>query len=297
MNSPTTWSIEGRSRMKTTILLGASILAIASSCFCGTLNEDPRTFSVLISHNVGTGSGCLLRLSNSVYLVTAKHVLFADPVGTNRPALLSPLAFLKSYSRAGTTNVSERQVVLALQQLLSADEVRYSTNRDVVLVRIEECKTNDFDLVRPLPGVAFVSADLGLQVQGSDVCCPGKEVDVGADVFMFGYPISLTGPISQIFDPSEPLLRKGVVAGINLPRKTIIIDCPSYFGNSGGPVVQVEHPSFGVTRYRIIGLVNGFVPFQEEWENKTMRYSHVIKSNSGYTVVEPIDSVLELVWK
>jgi hypothetical protein len=114
---------------------------------------------------------------------------------------------------------------------------------------------------------------------------------------MFGYPISLTGPISAIFDPSEPLLRKGIVAGANLGRKTIIIDCPSYFGNSGGPVIQVDHPSFGVTRFRVIGLVSGFVPFQEEWENKTMRYSHVIKSNSGYTVVEPIDIALELVWR
>jgi hypothetical protein len=283
--------------MKRIVLLVALMLTIAASCFSGTLIEDPRTYPVLIGHDAGMGSGCLLRLSNSVYLVTAKHVLFADPVGTNPPALLSSVAFLKSYSHAGTTNVSERKVAIGLSQLLSAGEIRYSTNRDVVLVRIEECKTNDFSLVRALPGITFLSADVGLQVEGPESICPAKQVDVGADVFMFGYPISLTGPISQIFDPSEPLLRKGIVAGINLERRTIIIDCPSYFGNSGGPVIQVEHPSFGTTQYRIIGLVSGFVPFQEEWENKTMKYSHVIKSNSGYTVIEPIDTALKLVWK
>ena len=114
---------------------------------------------------------------------------------------------------------------------------------------------------------------------------------------MFGYPTSLTGGIRAIFNPSEPLLRKGIVAGINLGKRTIIIDCPSYFGNSGGPVVQIDHPALNVTRFQIIGLVSGFVPFQEEWENKTLKYSHVIKSNSGYTVVEPSDSALELVWK
>jgi len=232
-------------------------------------------------------------MSNSVYLVTAKHVLF----GTNAPALLSPIARLKSYSRAGTTNVSARTLEIDLGQLLSAGEVRFSTNRDVAIVRIEECSSNDVNIVSYLPGITFLSPERGLQIAAPEVICPAKDVDVGAEVFMFGYPTSLTGLIREIFDPSEPLLRKGIVAGINLGKRTIIIDCPAYFGNSGGPVIQIEHPALNQTRFRIIGLVSGFVPFQEEWENKTMGYSHLIKSNSGYTVVEPIEIALELVWK
>jgi hypothetical protein len=114
---------------------------------------------------------------------------------------------------------------------------------------------------------------------------------------MFGYPTSLTAPISGFFNPAQPLLRKGIVAGVNRSGRTIIVDSPSYQGNSGGPVLQVEHPSFGVTSFKIIGLVSAFVPFQEEWENKTLRYSHTIVANSGYTIVEPIDIALELVWK
>jgi hypothetical protein len=283
--------------MKRTIVLVTMVMATAARCFGGALLEDPRIYPVLIAHDKGMGSGCFLRLSNSVYLVTAKHVLFSEPGGTNAPALLSPAAVVKSYSRAGTTNVSERGLAIGLAQLLIAGEVRFSNNRDVVLVRIEECASNDVNLVSFLPGIAFLSPQSGLQIPGPEFICAAKDVDVGAEVFMFGYPTSLTGPISQVFDPSEPLLRKGVVAGVNLARKTIIIDCPSYFGNSGGPVIQVEHPSPFQTRFRIIGLVSGFVPFQEEWENKTMRYSHVLKSNSGYTVVEPIDIALELAWK
>jgi hypothetical protein len=278
------------------MILGLLMLATVSQCIAGVLIEDPRTYPVLIVHSAGMGSGCFLRASNSVYLVTAKHVLFGQPVGTNPPSLLSASATLKSFSRAGTTNVSERVVKIDLAQLYQAGEVRCSPTRDVALVRIEECETNNLDLAHTLPGVTFISPNKGLLITGQDLCCPASEVDVGAQVFMFGYPVSLTGPISEIFDPSEPLLRNGIVAGISPARRTIIIDCPSYFGNSGGPVIQVDHPSFGVTRYRIIGLVSGFVPFQEEWENKTMRYSHVLKSNSGYTVVEPIDAVLEVVW-
>jgi hypothetical protein len=124
-----------------------------------------------------------------------------------------------------------------------------------------------------------------------------NEVDVGADVYMFGYPTSVTGPFGGILDPSEPLLRKGIVAGVSLRSMSIIIDCPAYFGNSGGPVIQVDHPDFTSTRFRVIGIVSGFVPFLEVWENKTMQYSHVIESNSGYTIVEPIDSALDLAWR
>ncbi|PYJ87027.1 MAG: hypothetical protein DME22_03010 [Verrucomicrobia bacterium] len=279
--------------MKRTFISVAVAMVSVARCFSATLGEDPRTFPVLIAHERGTGSGCLLRMSNSVYLVTAKHVLF----GTNAPALLSPIARLKSYSRAGTTNVSARTLEIDLGQLLSAGEVRFSTNRDVAIVRIEECSSNDVNIVSYLPGITFLSPERGLQIAAPEVICPAKDVDVGAEVFMFGYPTSLTGLIREIFDPSEPLLRKGIVAGINLGKRTIIIDCPAYFGNSGGPVIQIEHPALNQTRFRIIGLVSGFVPFQEEWENKTMGYSHLIKSNSGYTVVEPIEIALELVWK
>jgi hypothetical protein len=283
--------------MKKTFVLVVLAAVSAARCFSGTLIADPRTFPALIVHDRGTGSGCFLRLSNSVYLITAKHVLFAEPEGTNAPALLSSGAVVKAYSQAGTTNVSSRDFAINLAQLSSAGEIHYSTNRDVVLVRVEQCISNDVNVVIPLPGVQWLSQEGGLNIRSTEFVCRMNDVDVGAEVYMFGYPISLTAPISGIFDPSEPLLRQGIVAGVNVARKTIIIDCPSYFGNSGGPVIQVDHPEFGATRFRIIGLVSGFVPFQEEWENKTMRYSHVIKSNSGYTVIEPIDIALDLVWK
>jgi hypothetical protein len=281
--------------MKSRLTIFFTILFI-TKCFSGALLEDPRTYPVIIANEKGNGSGCFLRLANSVYLATAKHVLFSEVEGTNLPTLLSPIAVVKAYSNVGTTNVSPRVMVINLAQLLNANEVRYSTNRDVALVRVEECLTNDPYLVAFLPGVTFVSGDKGLRLNGPDSVCSLTNVDVGADVYMFGYPTSLTGPIAGIFDPSEPLLRKGIVAGINREKETIIIDCPSYFGNSGGPVIEVDR-DFTSTRYRIIGLVSGFVPFQEEWENKTMHYSHVIKSNSGYTVIEPIDIAIRLAWK
>jgi hypothetical protein len=277
------------------VLISASVVFIFPCC-SKTLFVDPLTIPVLITHEKGAGSGCFLQLSNSVYLVTARHVLFSEPEGTNPPVLLSGKAAIKSYSGAGTTGVTERALFLDLSYLMNAGEIHCSTNRDIALVRIEDCDPTNHALVRPLAGVQSGSP-FGVQQYGPEFICVLTNVDVGADVYMFGYPLSLTASIQGKFDLAQPLLRKGIVAGVSLNKHTIVVDSPSYQGNSGGPVVQVDHPTFEATRYQIIGVVSAFVPFEEEWENKTLRYSHVMVSNSGYTLVEPIDTVLDLVWK
>jgi hypothetical protein len=220
-------------------------------------------------------------LSNSVYLVTVKHVLFLPAEGTNLPALRAPFTVVQAFASAGGTNSSQRAVLIDLACLLAAGEIRTSTNRDVAIVRIEECDTNDWHVVHSLPGVQFVTPMVGLDVNGPEWIGRFNTVDVGADVFMFGYPASLTSKLAGIFGPNEPLVRKGIVAGVSAVSKTIVIDCPSYQGNSGGPVLQVDHPMLGMTSFHVIGLVSGFIPFEEEWENKTMQYSHVLKSNSA----------------
>ena len=62
--------------MKKTCVLAIVAAMSAAPCFSGALFDDPRVFPVLIGHDKGMGSGCFLQLSNSVYLITAKHVLF-----------------------------------------------------------------------------------------------------------------------------------------------------------------------------------------------------------------------------
>src|ERR1035437_8620893 len=280
--------------MKKLLILICFVMKFAAPCLSGTLPNDPLSYPVLIVHEKGAGSDIFLQLSNSVYLATARHVLFSEPEGTNPPTLLSSKTTVVSYSNVWSTNVSERTMNLDLAQLQNAGEVRFSTNRDIALVRIEDCQPSNHSNVKPLPGVTTAS---GISVGDTNTIRVLADVDVGADVFMFGYPTSLTAPIRNMFDPSQPLLRKGIVAGISPNKRTIIVDCPSYQGNSGGPVMEVDHPSLDVTSFKIIGLVSSFVPFQEEWAYKTYRYSYVGISNSGYTVIVPIDAALELVWK
>ena len=49
------------------------------------------------------------------------------------------------------------------------------------------------------------------------------------------------------------------------------------------------------TNFKIIGVVREFVPFLETVVNLQFGYTNTNISNSGYTIVTPIDFVLELV--
>src|SRR4029077_14777798 len=126
------------------------------------------------------------------------------------------------------------------------------------------------------------------------------DVDISSQIFMLGYPsIGVTGA-AQI-DGTRPLVRGGIVAGLNPALKTIIIDAPVNHGNSGGPVVQLSRTN----RLRIIGIATQFVPVPEDVlptnpsgasdsappANRTM----LALGNSGYGVVASADSILELI--
>src|SRR5438132_202827 len=75
--------------------------------------------------------------------------------------------------------------------------------------------------------------------------------------------------------------------------KVIIIDCLIFQGNSGGPVLQVENSNFQ-KKFTIIGVVSQFVATVETWLNRNYNYSNSQVYNSGYSVVVPMDMVLEL---
>jgi hypothetical protein len=85
------------------------------------------------------------------------------------------------------------------------------------------------------------------------------------------------------------------VAGTNPARKTIILDCPSYPGNSGGPVLEVEKIDPINLRFHVIGVVIQFVPFAETMVNLKSDSKSLAISNSGYTVAVSMDPVLELI--
>ena len=146
----------------------------------------------------------------------------------------------------------------------------------------------------PLPGVVArqyaKNGILGVALSG---VAGFDKVLVGTEVLVFGYPSSLAlAQIGQL-DHNRPLLRKGLVAGTNPAKRSLVLDCPVYFGNSGGPVLQLTHKGLGGTELRIIGVVNQYVPFIQAGGTQT--FAMQINSNSGYSIATPMDFVLELI--
>jgi len=122
-----------------------------------------------------------------------------------------------------------------------------------------------------------------------------KDASEGNAIVIFGFPKSIGLEEYPQIDFTKPLLRKGIIAGKNDNTKAIIIDCPSYGGNSGGPVLEIEEVWVTVTSYNIIGIITQYVPVKEIW--KDVNHINIILSNSGYAVVEPMDYVVELIKK
>ena len=63
-------------------------------------------------------------------------------------------------------------------------------------------------------------------------------------------------------------------------------------GNSGGPVLEIDHEGLGVA-FKIIGVISEYVPFADAAVGRSLAFS--IFSNSGYSIATPMDFVLDLV--
>lgn len=92
---------------------------------------------------------------------------------------------------------------------------------------------------------------------------------------------------NQYYDFSKPLVRKGIIAGIDETKSTFVIDCAAYPGNSGGPVV--EHCEDGF--FRVTGVVSKYIPFETKWHSNRGDVINTDVSNSGYTVCVSMDAV------
>lgn len=277
------------------LLIFPLIIAPIDSIAEREIPENNLTYPVLISLSSGTtGSGFFLNTKNSTFLITASHVLFDKESGN----LKAESAKLLSYPKDLKEN--ERNIfVLDLTVLNNSKNIHKHLSEDVTAIQIsvnEDKEDPDEKYLKLVTGVVAVEkATFGILGVGFDNIKPFKDVLTANTIYVFGYPTSIgIKEIPQI-DPLRPLLRYGIVAGTNPKKKTIIIDCPSYLGNSGGPVLEVENVGISGKNFRVIGVVSQFVPFAETWVNTTHQYTNLNISNSGYTVVVSMDPVIELV--
>jgi hypothetical protein len=194
----------------------------------------------------------------------------------------------EKHSETGSNRFS-----FSLAILEQTGNVRAHAQRDVAAIYFGKARQDD--LFEFAPGIIEEEKTTsGLLTVSSSSTKSFGQVLTGNDVFLFGYPNSLGLKNIPQLDYSRPLLRKGIIAGKHETLRHLILDCPVYPGNSGGPVIEVEQKGLQ-WHYATIGIVSQFVPVVETWENTVHRYTNIELGNSGYSVATPIEYALELI--
>ena len=260
--------------------------------------DDNLAYPVLVilknksGATLGFGSGIYFGTANAEYLVTAKHVITSGLPNEKTGQAQVPDLVLELVSYSNDLPTPQRILLrVDFKMLLDRGDVRPHKVRDVAVVKIGTLnEAQDHSLTTFFsPGVTKVEfADSGLVSAGMIAVRKFDEVLVGNDAILYGYPASLGLPESPQFDPLRPLLRRALIAGKDPQRHSLIIDGPVYRGNSGGPVFEID-PQPPDIYFHLVGIMIEFIPLTERAPDFTMLL------NSGYSIAEPMDFVLELI--
>lgn len=127
-----------------------------------------------------------------------------------------------------------------------------------------------------------------------------REVTEGDSAFVLGFPMGLMAA-----DYQYVILRGGALARVRdfLDSRSdeYIIDVQVFPGNSGGPVIlKPELASIEGTKNQLsaglIGLVKSYIPYRDvAISQQTGRPRVMFEENSGLSVVEPVDHILQAI--
>jgi hypothetical protein len=254
--------------------------------------ETPASYLVyptLIEVAGTTGSGFHVYDDDSVYLVSARHVLFKDSISLFE----SPITFT---SLDRHTLVKPVQKRLDSRILFADDNLIGHPNPGI---DIAVCRIGKARRVKEPGGAGFrVKASNGVETitKGKELLQTGfnvkafalsANIEPGEMIFSIGYPTSLARTDSAL-DRAYPLLRSGIVAG-KPPSGKLLIDCPTYPGNSGGVVIRSKSRNPIGVAVKNVGFTEKLFSSVDQSEVSQRRH------NSGYTVVEPMDRVIEAI--
>ncbi|TAK04785.1 hypothetical protein EPO33_02190 [Patescibacteria group bacterium] len=260
------------------------------------LPDNNLNYPVLIELPRGTGSGFFLNWKGeAMYLVTAHHVLFVRNQVDNVFGLIAEKVKLTAYDENDTLSV--KKTVLEVD--LTKAEIQKSEKADIVLVKLGVLSEMGAGMsnCKYMPYVSVVSKLGKLTVVTEETLKMFADVLVSNEVVVIGYPSSLSNKNPGVLEYDKPLLRRGSVAGKNVSNRTIILDCPVYFGNSGGLAIEAEEIAPGQRKFSVIGVVTKYVPFVEEMYSRQNQYTNHNVENSGYSIVVPADEILDLIGK
>ena len=256
---------------------------------------DNTTYATFLSLDYGKSSGSGFRLiyKDATYLITAKHVLFDETDNLRGENLL-----IISQKSKGLLN--EAQI---MDVDMKAAIIYFSSTEDIAAIQLERKLENKSESSSRQEDIKFVLekyVSIQQPAAGEVISINSSqtrnlnEIVTAHDVFLIGFPTSLVFQKTKYFDVNKPLLRKGIISGINLQDNTFIIDCSAYYGNSGATIFEVCEDE----KLRVIGVVSKYIPFVTEWRNnREPSISHIEYANSGYSVCIPMDAIFQLLDK
>ncbi|HSZ35298.1 MAG TPA: trypsin-like peptidase domain-containing protein [Puia sp.] len=276
------------------ILLLSSLLAFVFNSDA-QLNPSTATIPISIDYKNGySGTGFILADSPYVYIVTAKHMIFKTD---------------KSGKRFTTNLIGDEFTITTYFRKLSSERIN-TVDVDIKGIFQSNCIVNDTtnDIVAILIGKnnpagtlvnysSFVGKNhqtKGITLVSSKDVGSFDDVEIGNDIYVFGYPKSIGLGLGQ-FELNKPLLCRGIIAGENNVNRTLILNAQVYHGNSGGPVFCLIRKT---NEYQIIGVVSELIPYESQvFKNGQLIDSTGVLSNSNYSIVTPLDILLPLLNK
>lgn len=264
-------------------LLFFILMSFSSVVYSQNNNDvDAGSWAVLIRTTAGEGSGFYMKdtARKIICLVTASHVII-DPI---QKKLFSDSILFTSYKKNSQRDDRDSFMV-SLVAASQAGLLQYNIQDDVAVIQFAKSQDR---AISYLPFVRKVSkSNTFLNIPETTNFASITQLNTLLDIYTVGYPKSLT---LVSFDYNRPLIRKGMISGIDRKTNRIIVDCATYQGNSGGMVFALNPMSGEVG---IVGLVSQFVPFEERWINEAYKYFNTNVYNSGYSVVIPADLIMQ----
>lgn len=263
-----------------------------------TFEKDLTTLATLVSlDNKGCGSGIFIADSSEVFFATAKHVLFQEQIDTVTKKKTNKIKanIIDLFFYPKDSDFKEfQQIKVDLVTLLKSSKLLINSSDDICVLKIADIEDGQLSLIQ---GVQKLSKNVNLNVASYSMVRASSEVTIGDNIYVIGYPKALGLAKTNQYDFNKPLVRNGIIAGKNTQKRTLIIDCAVYGGNSGGPVFTTERVIemegtkliFKNKKY-LIGLVSQYIPWVNQTNKKNPHWD-----NSGYSVIVPFDEIMKLV--
>jgi V8-like Glu-specific endopeptidase len=232
-----------------------------------SLNKENFSFIVHIAINGTTGSGVLYKTEKNLYLVTAKHVLLDtdnELIGNNITVIA------KNINEGIETSTTYEVEIDDLENIIFTDDI----NTDLIALKIEEGEKTliNNNTVRPY-------------VTENDIV-NFDNISVLKTIYIGGCPTSLSINVND-YDITRPSFRRGIISSIY--EKDFIIDCPTYYGMSGGPVF-IENENGEI---QIIGVISKLVPLLVQWYNNRERaIINTDFENSGFSICVKLSELI-----